>query len=268
MTEQIIFKLGSRCPNEAAIAAGFEFAKGARVPVRAYFLEDEMLAKASRYSFSNEIRLFGASRGLEVHELRRETKIAMRAISREMKRRSEAAQIDTEFVALNGDGQARMQAQAERENVFVLGEAQTARQLTRDFLKLKAIGGLRGVLMAGPQARVVKGPVAILTDDYQSWKKGLPLLQGFLLTAASLSVFCLGDSIDKSDEMYADLANDFGGDVEFQGIRRFDQSRLVFEIERTKASLLFAVPNCSLIEGEKKLEAFLRSLSCPLFISL
>lgn len=268
MTEQIIFKLGSRCPNDAALTAGFEFAKGAGVPVRAYFLEDEMLIKASRYSFSNEVRLFGATRGLELHELRRETKSALRAMSREIRRRSNDMDIETEFEALNGDGPARIRDASQQENVFVLGENQSARQLVRDFKQLTEIGGLRGVLMAGPGARQTGGPVSIVVHDMKAWKKGLPLLQSFLQMATSLRIFCIGDIIDHGEDLIASFDNDFTGPVDVLGLRQFDQSRLVWEVQRTKTGLLFAMPSCPLIEGEKKLEALLRSLSCPLFVSL
>lgn len=268
MTEQIIFKLGSRCPNDAALTAGFEFAKGAGVPVRAYFLEDETLIKASRYHFSNEVRMFGATRGLELHELRRETRSALRAMSREVQRRSQAMQIETEFEALNGDGPQRIRDASAQENVFILGENQTARQLVRDYKQLTEIGGLRGILMAGPKARNAKGPVAVVVDCMDAWQRGLPLLKGFLLNAPSLTIFCIGDFLSQGEALVDDIEDDITGPVTVQGLRRFDQSRLAWEIERTGSGLLFSMPSCPLITGEKKLEALLRSLSCPLFMAL
>lgn len=268
MTEQIIFKLGSRCPNDAALTAGFEFAKASGAPVRAFFLEDEMLIKASKYSFSNEVRLFGATRGLELHELRRETKSALRAMNREIRRRSNDMQIEAEFEALNGDGPRRIKDASLGKNVFVLGESQSARQLVRDFKQVSENGALRGVLMAGPQAQQIGGPVSIVVHDIEAWRQGLPLLQGFLQMATSLRIFCIGDVIDYGDELISTFDNDFIGPVDVLQLRRFDQSRLVWEVERTKTGLLFTMPSCPIMDSEKKLEALLRSLSCPLFVAL
>lgn len=268
MTEQIIFKLGCRCPNNAALTAGFEYAKGTGVPVRAYFLEDENLIKASRYSFSNEVRLFGAKRGLELHELRRETRSALRAMSREIRKRSAAMEIDAEFEALNGNGPARIRDESARENVFVLGESQSARELARDFRQLADIGGLKGVLMAGPQARHTSGPVSVLVHDRAAFERGLPLLQGYLQYASKLRIFCIGDVINDGEALIEAFDEEFTGPIDIISLRSFDQSRLVWEVERSRTGLLFAMPDCPLLAGEKKLEALLRSLTCPLFLAL
>lgn len=268
MSEQIIFKLGCRPMNEAALTAGFEFAKGARLPVMAFFMEDEDLLRASRFSFSSQVRAGGDKCGLEVHEVRRETRITMRAMSREVLRRSEAAQIKTEFVALNGDGPARIDEVISQPNIMVLGEHKTPRQLAKDFQKFRNSGELQGVLMAGPRAgHYPKGPMVIVVDRLEAWKKGLPLLEGYLAASMDLVIYCVGDVINDRAVILDDIHDDYLGDVKLEHLKRCDQARLLWSMERVRPSLLFALPDASYIQTDKDVEALLRLLPCPVFVS-
>lgn len=269
MTKQIIFKLGSRPMNEAAIAAGFQFAKGARLPVMAYFLEDEALFRASRFSFSSEVRRCGHNRGLEVHEVRRESRIAMRDANREVKRRSEAAQINAEFITLNGNGPAEMQSVAACPNVMVLGEHQTARQLAKDFKHFRLSSELQGVFMAGPRAgHYPDGPMVIVVHSLASWKKGLSLLKGYLCSSIDIIIYCVGDVIHQSALIVEAFHEDYTGDLTFEPLKRCDQARLLWSMERVRPGLLFALPDAPYIQTDKDVEALLRLLPCPIFIAL
>ena len=269
MSEQIILKLGCRPMNEAVLDAGFQFAKGTRLPVRAYYMEDESLYQASRFSFSNEVRLGGETRSFEVHELARETKIAMRALNREVQRHSEAAQIEAEFVHLNGDGNRRLQYQVRRPNIMVLGEHKTARQLAKEFHKFRETGQLQGILMAGPKARrKAGGPLVVIVHDMASFHAGFSVLRGYLAAASELVVYYAGNDVGTANEIKHLLADDFDGQLYIEPLKRCDQSRVFWAVERVGPSLLFVMPDAPYIAREVDVEALLRLLSCPVFISL
>jgi len=269
MSEQIILKLGGRPMNEAALVAGFEFAKGSKIPILAYFMEDEALFQASRFSFSKEVQVCGAKRGLEVHELRRESKITMRALSREVKQRSKAAQIESQFVMLNGNGPDVLQAQVEQPNVMVLGEHQSARQMAKECKKFSNQGGLQGILMAGPRAGYhLNGPLAVVVHELSAWEAGLPLLRGYLASSTDLLIYCVGDVINDQDKIRGSLDDDYAGDVMISPLRRCDQSRLIWMMERAQPGLFFALPGAPYLVTEKDIEAMIRLLPCPLFVSL
>ena len=269
MSEQIILKLGGRPMNEAALAAGVEFAKGARIPVLAYFMEDEALFQASRFSFSNEVRVCGNKRGLELHELRRETKIAMRMVNREVLRRCEDAQIKAEFVKLNGDGTERLRAQLEQPNIMVLGEHQTARQLTKDFKTFRDHGELQGILMAGPRAkRHAKGPLVVVVHSLKAWDEGFDLLKGYLGGVSDVILYCLDDVMPHTPQIVSSLEDEFDGEIEVERLKRCDQSRILWALERVNPGLFFVLPGAPYISTEKEVEALLRLLLCPIFICL
>ena len=270
MREQIILKLGCRPMNEAALAAGFQFAKGTRLPVRAFYMEDEALFQASRFSFSNEIRLGGEKRGFEVHELARETKIAMRALNREVQRRSEEAQIETEFVRLNGDGNRRLAYQVSQPNIMVLGEHQTARQLSKEFQKFRETGNLQGVLMAGPRAerKQARGPLVVVVHSLAAFEAGLPTLRGYFGSFSELLVYYVGEPAVMERKLKRIVADEFDGEFHIGHMKRCDQSRLLWAVERVKPGLLFVLPEAPYIKAEAEAEALLRLLSCPIFVSL
>lgn len=265
MSEKVILKLGSRPMNEAALAAGFQLAKGAGLSVQAYFLEDEALLKASHFSFSNEVQLGGQKRCLEVHELRRETKIAQRLLCREVAKRSEAAQIPSEFETLNGNGMRRLMYKVRRPNIMVLGEHMPPRLLAKDFERFRHKGKLQGVLMAGPRAKgPFDGPLAVIVHSLEAWQMGLPLLSGYLAEEKELIVFCLGEVYEH--RFY--LSDGYEGEVRFERLKRCDHSRLLWMVEREKPGLLFAMPGAPYLATEKDVEALLRLLACPIFAAL
>ncbi len=270
MSEQIILKLGCRPMNEAALAAGFQFARGTRLPVRAFYMEDESLFQASRFSFSNEVRLGGEKRCFEVHELARETRIAMRALNREVQKRSEAAQIETEFVRLNGDGNRRLAYQVARPNIMVLGEHQTARQLAKEFSKYRETGNLQGVLMAGPRAerKLNRGPMVVVVHSIEALVASLPTLKGYLGSVTELIVYYVGEGKRLESQIKRLITEDFEGELFIEHMKRCDQSRLLWAVDRLDPGLLFVLPEAPYIRAEPDVEALLRLLSCPIFVSL
>lgn len=269
MSEQIILKLGCRPMNEAALDAGFQYAKGTRLPVRAFYMEDESLFQASRFSFSKEVRLGGEKRSFEVHELARETKIAMRALNREVQRRSEDAQIKAEFVRLNGDGNRRLQYQVQRRNIMVLGEHKTARQLAHEFQRYREIGNLLGVLMAGPRAdRQGDGPLVIVVHSVAAFEAAMPVLQGYLTAASEVVVYYKGEGLTLEKTLRRMIREEYEGELYLEPLKRCDQSRVFWAVERVNPGLLFILPDAPYITDECDVEALLRLLSCPVFISL
>ncbi len=251
--------------NEVALAAGFQLAKGARLPVQAYFLEDEALVKASRFSFTNEVQASGHKRCLEVHELCREVKIARRLLSREVERRSEIAQIPSDFEILDGNGMRRLMYKVRSPNIMVMGEHMPARLLAKDFEKFRHKSKLQGMLMAGPRAKgPLDGPLAVIVHSLEAWQLGLPLLSGYLAEEKELVVFCLGDVYEH--RFY--LSDGYEGPVRFEPLKRCDQSRLLWAVEREKPSLLFAMPGAPYLATERDVEALLRLIACPVLAAL
>ncbi len=269
MAEQIILKLGGRCPNKAALSVGFQVAKGASLPVRALYLENEELLKASRFSFSKEVGFCGSRRGFELHELKKENKIAMRALEREVRRRSEAARIEADFLTLTENVGAQFHEYCQSENIIVMGEHQSARQLTRDYIHLKESGCRGGILMAGPRAQVGSGPLVILVHSYEAWQEGLGMLRDYLQTLEQTVVLlCIGDVIDREDDLRADIEEDFFGDLIVYGMKRLDQSRLLWEIGHFKTGLLYLLKGCPLTAEKDGFEVLLNLFRCPLLVSL
>lgn len=269
MAEQIILKLGGRCPNKAALSVGFQMAKGASLPVRALYLENEQLLKASRFSFSKEVGLCGSRRGFEVHELKKENKIAMRALQREVRRRSEAARIEADFLTLSENVNAQFHSYCDQDNIIVMGEHLSARQMTRDFMQLKDRKCRGGVLMAGPRAKAQTGPLVLLVHSYDAWKDGLDMLRDYLQTfEQKVVLLCIGDVIDREEELRADIEADFFGDLVVYGMKRMDQSRLLWEIGHLKTGLLYLLPGCPLAAEKDGFEVLLNLFRCPLLVSL
>lgn len=269
MAEQIILKLGGRCPNKAALSVGFQVAKGAGLPVRAVYLEDENLYKASRFSFSREVSFSGAQRGFELHELKKENKIAMRALEREVERRSRAARISSEFVRISENVGANFRTFCAKDNIVVLAEYLSARQLVRDFSVLKDSDFSGGVLMAGPRALVTQGPLVLLVHSFEAWKEEVSILRDYLRSfEQSVVLICIGDVIDRADELRADLEDDFFGDLMIYGLKRLDHSRLLWEVGHLKTGLLYLLPGCALTHRKEDFEVLLNLFRCPLLVSL
>lgn len=269
MAEQIILKLGGRCPNKAALSVGFQVAKGANLPIRALYLENEQLITASRFSFSKEVGFCGARRGFELHELKKENKIAMRALEREVRRRSQAARIEADFLTLSENVGDQFRSYCGSDNIIVMGEHLSARQLTRDYMHLKESKCKGGVLMAGPRATAVDGPLVLLVHSYEAWQSGLDMLRSYLQTfEQTVVLLCIGDVIDREDELRSDLEADFFGDLMVYGMKRMDQSRLLWEIGHLKTGLLYFLPGCPLTAEKDGFEVLLNLFRCPLLVSL
>ncbi len=269
MAEQIILKLGGRCPNKAALSVGFQMAKGASLPIRALYLENEQLLKASRFSFSKEVGLCGSRRGVELHELKKENKIAMRALEREVRRRSAAARIEADFLTITENVSAQFHSYCDRDNIIVMGEHLSARQLTRDYMHLKESNCSGGVLMAGPRASAGSGPLVLLVHSYDAWKDGLDMLRDYLQTfEQTVVLLCIGDVLEREEELRNDLEADFFGDLVVYGMKRMDQSRLLWEIGHLKTGLLYLLPGCPLAAEKDGFEVLLNLFRCPLLVAL
>lgn len=269
MAEQIILKLGGRCPNKAALSVGFQVAKGAGLPLRALYLEDENLFKASRFSFSREVGMSGSLRSFELHELKRENKIAIRSLEREVRRRSQAARISADFLTLSDNVSEQFRSYCGAENIIVMGEHLSARQLTRDFISLREGGCSGGVLMAGPRALVSEGPLVLIVHSMDAWQNGLEMVRDYLQTLEqTVILMCVGEVIEHADQLRADLDEDYFGDLIIHGIKRLDQARLLWEVGHVKTSLLYLLPGCPLIKGKESLEVLLNLFRCPLLVAL
>ncbi len=269
MTAEIILKLGGLCPNKTAMEAGFKIARRTGFGMHAIYLEDQDLIKATRLACTSEIRGSGSKRCLEIHELKREYRIATRSIKKDIMRRSERAHLDVDFELLADIELEQFGTKCNGAEMIVLGEQGSPRIIWQEVLKLLEVVPNKKVLVAGKHAQNTDGPVTVLVSSLAEWSCLSSMFEEVICNNQETPViFAVGETIEKAEALIADIKAMFDSrDVQFMAIQENNQARATRQVELLKAGLLLLCANGPFAAQKRDIETLINVLSCPLLIS-
>lgn len=269
MTGQIIFKFGGLFPNNIAMDAGFQLAKITGSEVRAFYLEDCDLIRATRLPCTSEMRRTGTKRCLEIHELRRELKIANRLIRKEIMRRSEREKLQVDFEFLRDFEPDQFGTKCNGAELIVIGERRTSRLMWQEALHLLKCAPNKKVLVAGRGARISDGPVIAAVGSLAEWAGLMPMFKDLSNNSRSTPIiYAVGSSMAEAGALMSDIeATIDGRDVHLMVALNNDQTRFLSDIDHLKAGVLLLSVRGPFIGDKRETETLINLLSCPLLIS-
>lgn len=269
MTGQIIFKFGGLFPNNIAMDAGFKLAKMTGSEVRAFYLEDYDLIRATRLPCTYEMRRTGAKRCLEIHELRRELKIANRLIKKEIMRRSEREKMQVVFEFLRDFKPQEFGSKCNGAELIVLGERRTSRLMWQEAMHVLECAPSKKVLVAGRNARISDGPVVATIGSLGEWSRLSPMFEALIGNSQSTPIiYTVGSSMAEAGALLSDIeALVDGRDIELMAALNNNQARFLHHIEHLKAGVLLLSTKGPFIREKHEIECLINLLSCPLLIS-
>jgi len=269
MTAQIILKLGGLCPNKTAMEAGFRIARKTGFEMQAIYLEDQDLIKATRLGCTSELRGSGSKRCLEIHELRRELRIATRSLKKDVKRRSERAHLNVDFELLPDIEFEQFGPKCNGAELIVLGEQGSSRIVWREVLKLLDLVPTKKVLVAGRHARNSDGPVGVLVSSLAEWSCLSSMFDDVMTTSREAPIiYVVGETIPKAEALISDIEATLNvSDVQIVPILETNQARVTRELDENNAGLLLLCASGPFSTHKRDIETLINVLTCPLLIS-
>ena len=166
---RVVLHLRSGQPNAVALAAAFRIAQAFRSEIESLFVEDQQLLELAGFPFAREISLSGRrTRPLSRDDMARELRFMSLAISRQVERRAQAAEIPMRRRIVCDDPVTAL-ATACTENgpwnvvafadPFVPGDGDALRHI------FEIVTATTGLVIVGPHAKRSEGPVVAVIED-------------------------------------------------------------------------------------------------------
>jgi hypothetical protein len=168
---RVVLQLGTVHPSKVALQAAIHIARAFQSEIESIFVEDNQLFDCAAYEFVREVSLTGRqSRAVSADAMTRDLHLAARAARRQLEALARRAEVPLRSrvvrdeplralsIACAESGPWNVVALAEP---FVAGNGGLLRQLMLE------ISGATGLVMVGPRARRITGPVVVAVEDAQ-----------------------------------------------------------------------------------------------------
>jgi hypothetical protein len=168
---RVVLQLGSARPSVVAMEAAVQIARAFQSEIESIFVEDKQLFDCAAYAFVREVSLTGrASRAVTADAMTRDLRLAAQAARRQLEAMARRAEVPLRSrvvrdeplralsIACAESGPWNVVALAEP---FAPGNGSLLRQLIME------ISGTTGLVMVGPKARRITGPVVAAVEDAQ-----------------------------------------------------------------------------------------------------
>jgi hypothetical protein len=166
---RVVLQLRSGQPHDIALAAAFRIAQAFRSEIESLFVEDQQLLELAGFPFAREISLSGRrTRALSREDMARELRLMAHAISRQVERRAQAAEIPMRRRIVCDDPVAALAAAcAENGPWNVVALADPFMPGDGDALRLifDSVTATTGIVIVGPQAKRSEGAVVAVIED-------------------------------------------------------------------------------------------------------
>lgn len=167
---RVVLWLGAEAwPSETLIGAAITVAQVFGAEIESLFVEDRQLLDLKDLPFIREVALSGrASRDVVTVDIEREMKLSAGAAQREVSRFIRQAQVVHRERTVRGEPLATLAmacAETGPWNVVAVGDPTFGLRPERLLDMFQVVGGMTGIVLVGPAARPVKGPVVALIED-------------------------------------------------------------------------------------------------------
>lgn len=169
---RVVLQLGpSGRLSTVAVAAAIRVAKAFQSEIECLFVEDARLLDATSFPFAREISVTGRhDRSLTPDRLEREWHATALALQTEVTALARAADVPIQCRTVRDSIEsalARACAETGPWNVIAIGEPLDAARAAGIGDVLAAIQGTTGIVLAGPNAQLMAGPVVALVEDIE-----------------------------------------------------------------------------------------------------
>lgn len=167
---RVVLWLGADAwPGAPLISAAITVAQVFGAEIESLFVEDRQLFDLKSLPFIREVTLSGRStRDVSAADMEREVKLAAAAAQREVGRLTQQARVVHRERTIRGEPLAALAmacAETGPWNVVAVGDPSFGLRPDRLLEMFQLVAGMTGVVLTGPAARPVKGPVVALVED-------------------------------------------------------------------------------------------------------
>jgi hypothetical protein len=166
---RVVIQIRSRHPSAIAMQAAVQVARAFGSDLESLFVEDEQLFDCAAYGFVHEVSLSGReSRALSLDTMMRDLHLAAQGIRRELEALTRKAQVPLRCRVVRDEPLRALTiacAEVGPWNVVALGEPFAAGTSATLKQMLAEVSGTTGIVMVGPRAVRVAGPVIVAVED-------------------------------------------------------------------------------------------------------
>jgi hypothetical protein len=168
---RVVLQLGSAHPSAVALEAAVRIARAFQSEIESVFVEDKQLFDCAAYGFVREVSLTGRhSRAVSTAGMTRDLRLAAKAAWRQLEVLARRAEVPLRSRVVRDEPlRALSVACAETGPWNVVALAEPFAGGNGGFVKqvLVEISGATGLVMVGPKARRVTGPVIAAVEDVE-----------------------------------------------------------------------------------------------------
>jgi hypothetical protein len=166
---RVVIQIRSRQPSAVAMQAAVRIARAFGSDLESLFVEDTQLFDCAAYGFAREISLSGRlSRALSVDTVMRDLHLAAQGTRRQLEALTREAQVPLRCRVVRDEPLRALTiacAEVGPWNVVILGEPFAAGHSCELKQMLAEVSGTTGIVMVGPRAVRVAGPVIVAVED-------------------------------------------------------------------------------------------------------
>ncbi len=166
---RVVIQIRSRHPSAVAMQAAVRIARAFGSDLESLFVEDTQLFDCAAYGFVREISLSGRqSRALSIDTMMRDLHLAAQGTRRQLEALTRAAQVPLRCRVVRDEPLRALTiacAEVGPWNVVTLGEPFAAGHSGVLKQMLAEVSGTTGIVMVGPRAERVAGPVIVAVED-------------------------------------------------------------------------------------------------------
>jgi hypothetical protein len=166
---RVVLQLGSAHPSVIALEAAVRIARAFQSEIESVFVEDEQLFDCAAYDFVREVSLTGRhSRAVSAAGMTQDLHLAAQAARRQLETIARLAEVPLRSRVVRDEPLRALSiacAESGPWNVVALGEPFVGSNSALLKQVLLEVAGTTGLVMVGPRARRVAGPIVIAVED-------------------------------------------------------------------------------------------------------
>lgn len=272
---RVVLHVTSGNPHVVAVEAALRVARAFGSDVESLFVEDQQLFDCASYSFVKEVSLSGrASRPLSRDAMMRDLHLAAQAARRRVEGLARKAEVALQCRVVRDEPMRALSiACAERGpwNIVALaepfqgGHGAVLKQL------LSEVSGTTALIVVGPKAKQVSGPVVVAVEDIEHLPEMLRTAERIAVPdGAEVLLLLIAPDEEQLDRMDGEtrLVVEARENVRIQSaaIARGEAAVIAETLRRLHAGMVICRFGGLVASGENHLRPLAAALECPLFL--
>lgn len=272
---RVVIQIRSRHPSAIAMQAAVQIARAFGSDLESLFVEDEQLFDCAAYGFVREVSLSGReSRVLSLDSMMRDLHLTAQGTRRELEALTRKAQVPLRCRVVRDEPLRALTiacAEVGPWNVVALGEPFAAG--TSAMLKqlLAEVSGTTGIVMVGPRAQRVSGPVIVAVEDTAELPDMLRTAERVAaVDEAQVILLLVAGSQDELEQMDGEarlvVEDREGVRIEWGPVVRGATAAMAETLRRLRGGMVICRFGGLVVPDEGDLNPLAAALECPLFL--